>query len=155
MSVIQEVKKDLVGWKLGRVISVVDLGFASEENLRYLQRAGGHRIAGEPMRKGVEKVGEALSRPGPYSRVKDNPEVKEITVGDREARTRYILVRNPEEAKRDKERKGEIIAELKDKLSSIENAPESEHTKGICALIASPRYRRYHKDTKKGLPKID
>ncbi|SDI36171.1 hypothetical protein SAMN04488123_101453, partial [Natribacillus halophilus] len=29
MSVIEEVKNDLVGWKLGRVISVVDRGFSS------------------------------------------------------------------------------------------------------------------------------
>jgi transposase len=42
MTVIQEVKNDLVGWKLGRVISVMDRGFSSEDNLRYLQRTGGH-----------------------------------------------------------------------------------------------------------------
>lgn len=40
MSVIEGVKKDLVGWKLGRVISVIDRGFSSDDNLRYLQRAG-------------------------------------------------------------------------------------------------------------------
>src|SRR5690606_15911265 len=32
MSVIKQVKQDLVGRKLGRVISVVDRGFASDEN---------------------------------------------------------------------------------------------------------------------------
>jgi len=42
MTVIEEVKRDLIGWKLGRVITVVDRGFRSEENLRILQRAGGH-----------------------------------------------------------------------------------------------------------------
>ena len=40
MSVIEEVKKDLNGWKLNRVIGVIDRGFSSEDNLRYLQRAG-------------------------------------------------------------------------------------------------------------------
>lgn len=41
MEVIAEVKNDLTGWKLGRVITVVDRGFSSAENLRHLQRAGG------------------------------------------------------------------------------------------------------------------
>ncbi len=46
MSVAWEVKRDLVGWKLGRVITVVERGMASEENLPVLQRTGGHYIAG-------------------------------------------------------------------------------------------------------------
>ncbi|KLU62249.1 hypothetical protein CEB3_c12930 [Peptococcaceae bacterium CEB3] len=41
MSVIPEVKRDLTGWNLGRVVSVIDRGFSSEENLRMLQRTGG------------------------------------------------------------------------------------------------------------------
>ena len=45
MSVVEEVKKDLIGWKLGRVISVVDRGFVSEENLKTLQKTGSHYIA--------------------------------------------------------------------------------------------------------------
>jgi hypothetical protein len=44
---VEEVKQDLVAWKLGRVVTVVDRGFVSEENLRVLRRAGGHYIAGE------------------------------------------------------------------------------------------------------------
>ena len=42
MSVLQEVKDDMRGWRLGRVVTVVDRGFSSDENLRYLTRAGGH-----------------------------------------------------------------------------------------------------------------
>src|SRR3954447_12631868 len=52
MSVIKEVKDDLRGWRLGRVVTVVDRGFSSDQNLRYLTRAGGHWIAGERMRHG-------------------------------------------------------------------------------------------------------
>jgi transposase len=33
LSIIKEVKKDLTGWHLGRVITVLDRGFVSEENL--------------------------------------------------------------------------------------------------------------------------
>ena len=104
MSVIEEVKKDLNGWKLNRVISVIDRGFSSEDNLRYLQRAGGHYIAGERMRSGMEHVEEALSRPGRFKPVADNLEIKEVVVGDGEARIRYVLARNPKEALRDKEK---------------------------------------------------
>lgn len=72
MAVIEQVKKDLVGWQLGRVINVVDRGFASKDNLLYLQRAGGHYIADEKMRSGKDTVAEALARPGRYKTVKDN-----------------------------------------------------------------------------------
>lgn len=50
MSVVEEVKEDLNGWKLGRVRSVINRGFSSENNLRYLQRVGDHYIVGEKMR---------------------------------------------------------------------------------------------------------
>jgi transposase len=36
MNVVPQVKKDLIVWKLGRVITVVDRGFSSEDNLRVL-----------------------------------------------------------------------------------------------------------------------
>nr|WP_205665739.1 hypothetical protein [Anoxybacter fermentans] len=91
MSVIQEVKDDLVGWKLGRVISVMDCGFASDENKRYLQRAGGHYIMGEKLRSSKKEVKEALARSGRYQKIKDNLEIKEIIVGDGEARKRYVF----------------------------------------------------------------
>jgi hypothetical protein len=65
ISVVEQVKKDLVGWKLGRVITVLDRGFNSEDNLRYLRRAGGHYIAGEKLRSGKAKTAEALKRTRP------------------------------------------------------------------------------------------
>jgi len=43
---IEEVKRDLNGWKLGRVVLVADTGFNSEHNRRILQGAGGHYILG-------------------------------------------------------------------------------------------------------------
>jgi|SRR5690242_9405926 len=49
-AILPEVRDGLRGWRLGRVVTVVDRGFSSRENLAYLQRAGGHYIAGERMR---------------------------------------------------------------------------------------------------------
>lgn len=67
---VQEVKRDLIGWRLGRVVTVLDRGFMSEENLRELQRAGGHYIVGERMQSGKEAVEAALARPGRYQKVR-------------------------------------------------------------------------------------
>src|SRR5690606_14162206 len=63
-SVLPEVKVGLRGWRLGRVVTVVDRGFSSDANLAYLRRAGGHWIAGERMRDGSPDAAEALSRQG-------------------------------------------------------------------------------------------
>ena len=150
ISVVEQVKKDLVGWKLGRVITVLDRGFNSEDNLRYLRRAGGHYIAGEKLRSGKAKTAEALSAPGRYQTVRDNLEVKEIVVGNGEARERYILVRNPEEAARDKARREKIIKELEEQLPHMKS-----HVKAVCELMAQPVYGRYLKLDSRSLPKID
>ncbi|MBC7326416.1 MAG: IS1634 family transposase, partial [Moorella sp. (in: Bacteria)] len=155
MAVIEQVKKDLVGWQLGRVITVVDRGFASEDNLRYLQRAGGHYIAGEKMRSGKDTVEEALTRPGRYKTVKDNLEVKEVIVGDGEKRVRYILVRNPKEAEKERLEREKILTRLKEELKAIGDLKGEPHTKACCQLIAHPTYGRYLKTDKKGQPYID
>ncbi len=149
MSVVEEVKRDLVNWKLGRVIAVVDRGFVSEENLRMLQRAGGHYIAGERMRAGKPEVEAALSRPGRYQKVRDNVEVKEVIVGEGEARHRYVLVRNPFEAEKQCKERGRILKELRERLKSLRQSDDGSHAKAVCALRAHPTYGRYlHMDAK-------
>src|SRR4051794_7127490 len=95
MSVIQQVKDDLRGWRLARVITVVDRGFSSDENLRYLTRAGGHWIAGERMRDGSPDAQAALSRQGRYQTVRENLRVKAVPVGDGDPAHRLIVCHNP------------------------------------------------------------
>lgn len=155
MSVVAEVKRDLVGWKLGRVITVVDRGFASEENLRHLQRTGGHYIAGERMRAGKDTVSEALGRAGRFKVVRENLEVKEITVGNGVAYRRCILVRNPKEAERDKAKREAVLSRIKEELAAIGDLNGAPHTKACCQLVAHPTYGRYLKTDRKGQPKID
>jgi hypothetical protein len=48
------------------VVTIVDRGFSSAENLAYLRRAGGHYIAGERMRDGTAHATEALAREGRF-----------------------------------------------------------------------------------------
>jgi len=155
ISVVEEVKRDLNGWKLGRVISVMDRGFSSEENLRYLQRAGGHYIVGEKMRSGKGDTEEALSRKGRYSPVRDNLHLKEIIVGEGEARKRYVLVYNPQEAKREKAKRDEITKNLTEELKSLKQLPSQAHTKAACKLRANPVYGKYIQQLKDGRLKLN
>jgi transposase len=118
-SVIEEVKDGLRGWRLGRVITVVDRGFASDENLRYLTRAGGHWIAGERMRDGSPDAQAALSRPGRFQTVRDNLRVKDVRVGEGDAAKRFVVCLNPAEAERDRTEREQTLARLAAELERI------------------------------------
>ena len=88
---LQQVKYDLRGWRLGRVVTVVDRGFSSDENLAYLTRAGGHWIAGERLRDGTADVAEVLARKCGYQTVRHNLRVKEVRLGEGDAARRFVL----------------------------------------------------------------
>jgi hypothetical protein len=163
MSVITEVKDDLRGWRLGRVVTVVDRGFSSDENLRYLTRAGGHWIAGERMRDGSPDAREALSRQGRYQTVRDNLRVKEVRVGSGDAAKRFIVCHNPAEAERDKTHRDDTIARLQAELDRIAAArakttsakASDAHHRAECALRDHPTLGRYLRQTPSGRLRID
>ena len=152
---VKQVKEDLIGWKLGRVITVLDRGFMSEANLRELQKAGGHYIIGEKMQAGKPMVEEALSRAGRYQTVTHNVEVKELIVGDGEARKRYIMVRNPEQQKKDEHERNSLVERLQAELDAIKKLDKSEHSKAVCKLVSHQTLGRYLKLGKGGWPKLD
>ena len=168
-TILPEVKDDLRGWRLGRVVTVVDRGFSSQENLRYLQRAGGHFIAGERMRDGSAAAQEALSRQGRYQTVRDNLRVKEVRLGSGAA-TRWVVCHNPVEAERDRSARADTIARLEAELERIDSArariarraktkrrsaEEAAHTKAECALRDHPSLGRYLRQTAAGRLRID
>lgn len=155
MTVIPEVKRDLTGWKLGRVVTVADRGFSSEENLRILQTAGGHYIVGERMTAGKPIVEKALAHPGRFRSVRDNLEVKEVIIGNGEARVRYVLVRNPSEAKRDEAKREKHLEKLKAELAKLKELKGSAHTKAHCRLNSHITYKKYLKMDSKGNFKIN
>ncbi|MCG6796584.1 IS1634 family transposase [Geobacillus sp. YHL] len=155
MTVIKQVKQDLIGWKFGRVISVMDRGFSSEENLRILQQAGGHYIVGEKMRSGKAAVKEALSRRGRYHEVDENLHIKEIIVGDGEARQRYVLVYNPSEAERQRKEREKLLESLKEELEGLRQLPNEAHHKATCRLRSHPSYGKYLRQLKDGTLRID
>jgi len=163
MSVVAEVKDDLRGWRLGRVVTVVDRGFSSDENLRYLTRAGGHWIAGERMRDGSPDATAALARPGRYQAVRDNLRVKEVRVGAGDAAKRFVVCHNPAEADRERGQREETIRRLQAELERIAKqrskakttkAAEA-HTRAECALRDHPALGRYLRQTASGRLRID
>jgi hypothetical protein len=149
-TVIEQVQADLGGWKLGRCVWVVDSGFSSQENLRQLQRAGGHYIAGMKLRSGTAEAKLALKRQGRYHVVADNLAVKQVIVGDGAARQRFVICRNPKEAERDRARRGQTIARLQAKLAELEQVRGKAHEKAACKLRAHPSMGRYLRQTSTG-----
>jgi len=155
MTTVERVKKDLSGWKLSRCIWVMDRGMNSEENRIILQRAGGHYILGEKLRDRQGVHNEVLSCRGRYRKVKENLEVKEVIVGQGERRRRFVLVYNPEQAKKDKDTRERTLAKIEEALLALGDQRGKAHKKAVCALLAHRTLGRYVKQKKNGELKIN
>jgi transposase len=156
-AVLAEVRDDLRDWKLGRVITVVDRGFSSADNLAYLRRAGGHYIAGMRMRDGNPLVDTVLSRQGRYQHVRDNLRVKEIRLDETDIR--FVICHNPDQALRDQTQREEAIARIHAELGRIAEQRdrdaqrprgdktrarnEAAHVRAECALRDHPALGRW------------
>ncbi|NIV32318.1 MAG: IS1634 family transposase [Anaerolineae bacterium] len=154
-AVVEQVKADLVGWKLGRVVTVVDRGMVSEANLRTLQRAGGQYIAGVKLRSGQPEVETALSKRGRFTPVQEHLRIKEILVGEGEARQRFVLAYNPREAERQAATRDAMLDALEEQLQQLRTLDGTAHTKAHCDLRSHPTYGRYVRMLKTGALKID
>ena len=167
-TVLAQVKDDLRGWKLGRVIAVVDRGFSSADNLAYLRRAAGHYIAGMRMRDGGALVEQALSRQGRYQQVRDNLRVKEVRLDGTDVR--FVICHNPEQAERDKLQRQQAVARIEAELARItaqrerdrakttpkaRDKAEAAHVKAECELRDHPTLGRWIRQLKSGRLVID
>lgn len=150
-NLVEEVKRDLNGWRMGRVVLVTDAGFNSEKNRRILQGAGGHYIVGEKMRQGQRGLPvDALKRPGTYKTLDNGLKIKEVVVGEGEARRRFIVAINPVEAERERKKREDIVREVERRLNELKQLDGEPHTKAACALRSHPVYGRYIRQTKGG-----
>jgi Transposase DDE domain len=155
VTTVAQVKADLRGWQLSRCVCVGDAGMVSQENLTKLSASGGKYILCMSMRRGDEVTREVLQRPGRYQSVADNLRVKEVVVGEGERRRRYLVCHNPQEEKRQRAHRQELLRELEAELASLHEVRGEGHTKRVCELRASRRYGRYLRLTKGGLLRID
>jgi transposase len=168
-TLLAEVKDDLRGWKLGRVITVVDRGFSSADNLAYLRRAGGHYIAGMRMRDGNPLAEAALARQGRYQQVRDNLRVKEVRLDGTDQR--FVICYNPDQAIRDKTNREDAIARIQAELERIKaqrerdrtrqmsdkarTKAEAGHARAECALRDHPTLGRWIRQQPNGRLVID
>src|SRR6266508_58408 len=163
-TLLAEVKDDLRAWKLGRVITVVDRGFSSADNLAYLRRAGGHYVAGMRMRDGNAMVEAALARQGRYQQVRDNLRVKEVRLDHTDQR--FVICHNPDQATRDEaitlieaeldriraQRQRDLTRQLSDKART---KAEAGHVRAECALRDHPTLGRWLRQQPNGRLRID
>jgi transposase len=168
-AVLTEVRDDLRDWKLGRVITVVDRGFTSADNLAYLRRAGGHYIAGMRMRDGNPLAEQVLARQGRYQHVRDNLRVKEIRLDSTDIR--FVICHNPDQALRDQTQRDEAIARIHAELSRIaeqrtrdaqrpkndrtRTRNEAAHVRAECALRDHPTLGRWLTQQANGRLKVN
>jgi hypothetical protein len=153
--IIRKVKDDLRGWNLARVIWVLDRGFTSERNRRYLQRAGGHYIVGEKLRSDSKEANAALQRQGRYHTVEGNLRVKQVRVDDGTARDRFVICHNPERAERDRTVREQIIDRLQQEIAVADRLAPSKRSELYGALATKPAYKRFLRKTPTGKLRID
>jgi len=153
-STVEQIQADLNGWKLGRVVWVMDRGMTSEDNRITLQRAGGHYILGERLR-GSTLSKAALGQAGRFKVVRDNLHVKEVTIGDGAGRRRFVVVFNPEQAEKDRATRARLVERAEREIESIGDLTGKRHTKAACALLTHQSMGRYVKELKSGKLRIN
>lgn len=155
MTTVERVKNDLMGWKLSRCVWVMDRGMNSEENRVILQNAGGHYIIGEKLRDNQEVHKKVLAKRGRFLKIRENLEIKEVVIGNGERRRRFILVHNPEEAKKDRATRERILKKIDKYLAELGDQTGKAHKKSVCALLAHRTMGRFLRQLKSGAIKID
>lgn len=129
-------------FRIRRVVVVADRGMISKDTIALLE---GHAqapfdfILGCRMRQQTEVRDEVLVRAGCFRTLADNLEVQEVTVGDR----RYVVCRNPIEARKDAEARAAIVAKLEQALGH-----------GPKTVVGNTGFRRYL-HVRKGALSID
>ena len=155
--IIKTVKTDLNRWNLVE-LSWCKIRVSTQRlTASLLQTAGGQYIIGEKLRQGrnADPV-EALSKRGRFSVMDNGLEIKDVIIGgDSEARRRFVLVRNPDEAKRDALKRADIVQEAKRRLEELKQLDGKPHEKATCALRSHKVYGKYIRQTKTGELRLD
>lgn len=156
-TIVAQVKHDLGEWNLGKVVMVQDAGFNSTENRRILLRECGDYIIGEKLRVGTDGAAvEALHRKGRFRELENGLLIKDVIIDEGKAtERRFIIVKNPEAAARDKLIREQIVDVTRQKLDELTQYTGKAHTKAACSLRAHPAYGRYIRQAANGMLSID
>jgi transposase len=155
-TVVAEVKRDLAGWELNRVVWVVDSGFNSADNRREWSAGGSSSyIVAERLRGAEHDVVAARSRQGRYHRVDDNLEVKEVWVGQGATAQRFVICRNQEVAARDAAVRAQLITQLEAEIAGSDALSATKRAELAGRLKAMPGYNRLLRATPTGRLRID
>ena len=153
--IIRKARDDLRDWNLSRVIWVLDRGFTSEHNRRYLQRGGGHYIVGEKLRHGSKEATAALERQGRYHLVEGGLRVKQVRIDDGTDRDRFVICHNPERARRDQVIREQILARLAEQIAGSDKLTPTKRRELYGALGTKPAFKRMLRQTPTGKLRID
>jgi Transposase DDE domain len=124
-------------FRIRRAVVVADRGMFGRNTLAQLRdhaSAPFDYILGCPLRRERAVAENVLARPGRYQQVADNLAVKEVKLGE----ARYVVCRNPIEAKQDAADREALLAKLRQTL---------EHD-GPKAVVGNRGYARYLKMAK-------
>ncbi len=146
---IRQVRQDLRGWALSKVIWVAGRGFTSRKNRRALMQGGGGYITGEKLRTGSQEVKAVLSRQGRYKTVRDNLQVKEVRLGDDS--DRFIICYNPDQAERDAAIRVRLVAQLGELTGGTDALTAAERARTEGTLAGKPALKRFLRVTPAGL----
>ena len=149
---IRQVRRDIREWTLSRVVWVADRGFTSQKNRRALMQGGGGYIIGEKLRSGSAEVKAALSRQGRYATVRDNMQVKEVSI---DSDDRFVLCFNPAQAGRDAAIRAKLVAQLEDAITGTDTLTAAERARIEGTLSGKPGLKRFLRTTPSGLLRID
>jgi transposase len=151
-ALIRQVKDDMRGWSLSRVVWVADRGFTSAENRRYLRKGGNHYIIGERLRSGSPEAAAALSRQGRYQEVAASLRVKEVRIAEDE---RFVICHSPEGAERDAAIRARMITQLKELIDGTDTLGKDKRAELRGVISTRPGLNRYLRVTPGGLLRID
>jgi len=157
-STVDEVQRDLTGWRLNRVVWVLDRGFVGEKQRIALQRGGGHVLIGEKLRASGEETHPALKRPGRFQTVRDNLQVKEVRMVNGSKKERFVVVRNPQQAEKDRAVRERVLARLSEEIERVNSTAakrKGAHSKAVCDLLRTTRGRRFLRELKNGRLEIN
>ena len=152
-ALIRQVKQDMRDWTLGKIIWVVDRGFASKQNRRFLQQGAGAYIIGEKLRSESPHVKAALSRQGRYQQAAGNLQVKEVRLPD--APDRFVICYNPDAAERDAHTRADLIAKLEHTIAASDKLTATKRAELRGKLSTMPGLNRFLRVTPGGLLRID